>query len=1748
MVSQRGKGNSNRSGSGNQAKQGQNGGNQRYRGKKSYKYNKPEFKFQLHDSQRKGQYTCAKIIEAIVIKVQKEFGGGRLVANSLRSKEKIGPTMPTLQHSAETDPDLKAKEQAGFQSQYDAEIKNYFEVKERFDNEWVRAYSLILDNYCTRDMQVAIKEEPDFESRIRDDPVELLKEVERLSHIPRKAQYPVLALVETLTGLLTLKQGEKESLTHFLERFKSERNVISALFGDRILDEHVERSNEYKTLPTGTDLAARQTAMKKKVLERFYAIMFLRQSDHKRYGALMKEFRQSYANRRDIYPENLSDMFEVMRTVSVPKGTTDDVKKEEDKIPPGAESFAQTGEGGKKNVTCFVCGKPGELASNCKMKTQLAEKDWYKSTGVKHYLTSAESTHCQICDDTVSGTRVGFVLMQTDDKEECKPDILLDCGSTISLFKDKQFLKGLRDAKRSLRMNTNAGSKWVTQEGNIPGYGPVYYDDAAISNLFSMSEIINRGYRITFDSAKENVFYVHLPLGEVIRFPVNKKGLYVKEKEAEMDKRRAQVNNSMVEEEEDEKDEKPPPLIPKDRVDDDDEDDVGAEGVRGDDDVPDLLDADGKVAKEEVEAAVMATACEGYTPRQVLKARKARKFMHDMSAPSYKDLRKVIRMNHIKNCPVSIEDIGLAERIFGKDVPVLKGKTVRPKSKEVNKKDVIDLPSELEIKEGDLSIDVVYIETEAFLNCIDRTMKAGHLVPLGTKKQGRCPAKDIKEALSKVILDYNANDVLVKTIHADGEFRPIEQEVMSEFEGVKFNFALPDEHVPDVERENRVLEERFRTSYHLLPYKCLPRQMIREGMAKIAFDRNLVVKEESCSAYFTAQQMLWRQNIDFDKEFEYSFGTYVIAYQENKILKNDTRARGRDAIYLRAERDLQGGHRVLDLLTGRVISRPTVEECRMTENVVAKVNEMAAKQGITSNKFYDRRGRLLTPVVEGVGDNQNSKNLEGVLNSDDLQQADLPPEGDVNPGVLLSDEELSDEELDAGKVADILDDAHANNDVPVVADEHGDLYYEEPGLGEENIDEADPNCDPGVDEVDEQEQEPDLVSEPEEYGRMARARNPPPRYNPETGDNYMTQSSGSKSKELKGILKIKEVPQDSKGRNSAKALSQEEEENNFVEAYCHLLKAKESRHNIRSQVVAEEKSLDYVDAEAQYLAQCFTQMLILPKAVKEFGTQGVQAAKKEVKQLHERKGFRAIAVEELTRQEKQRAMEGLMFVTEKRSGEMKGRLAYNGKPTRAWVGHEEKSSPTAATESILLTIAIDALQKRDIISIDIPNAFIQAKNPRKEVGKRVIMKVRGRLVDWLIELSPADYKDKVVYERGVKVLYLLVEKAIYGMLEASLIWYRTLRKDLEQIGFKFNTYDFCIANRYEGKDQQTLRLHVDDMLVSCRDAERNKEFHKWCQSKYGAYKEVKCNTGKKHAFLGMTLDFGRTPGAVHVSQDEHVSEMIEAFPESLRGNSPSPAGVDLFDQGAGGLLCKDQKETFHTIVAKGLFITKRSRPDIGLVVSVLSSRVRCPNKDDWRKVRRLCDYLKSTKELHLVLNISKEVPILKWSVDASFATHPDFRSHSGAVMRMGDSGGAIISGSLKQKLNTRSSTEAEIVAVDDFIAKMLWTRNFLERQHFPHGVTTLLQDNSSAIHLQAKGFEATGKRMRHLNIRYFFARDCVSRGLLRIEHQPTAEMEADYLSKPLQGKAFLKFRDSILGLGESSTTGAVRSGPEKDRE
>ena len=125
--------------------------------------------------------------------------------------------------------------------------------------------------------------------------------------------------------------------------------------------------------------------------------------------------------------------------------------------------------------------------------------------------------------------------------------------------------------------------------------------------------------------------------------------------------------------------------------------------------------------------------------------------------------------------------------------------------------------------------------------------------------------------------------------------------------------------------------------------------------------------------------------------------------------------------------------------------------------------------------------------------------------------------------------------------------------------------------------------------------------------------------------------------------------------------------------------------------------------------------------------------------------------------------------------------------------------------------------------------------------------------------------------------------------------------------------------------------------------------------------------------------------------------------------------------------------------------------------------------------------------------------------------------------------GSVQSISSKQKLNTRSSTEAELVGVDDVATLVLWTKLFLEAQGYEIEKNIIYQDNKSAILLEVNGKRSSGKRTRALNIRYFFITDQVEKGNAVIEYCPTDMMQGDYYTKPLQGAKFREFCDSVLG-------------------
>jgi len=323
---------------------------------------------------------------------------------------------------------------------------------------------------------------------------------------------------------------------------------------------------------------------------------------------------------------------------------------------------------------------------------------------------------------------------------------------------------------------------------------------------------------------------------------------------------------------------------------------------------------------------------------------------------------------------------------------------------------------------------------------------------------------------------------------------------------------------------------------------------------------------------------------------------------------------------------------------------------------------------------------------------------------------------------------------------------------------------------------------------------------------------------------------------------------------------------------------------------------------------------------------------------------------------------------------------------------------------------------------------------------------------------------------------------------------------------------------------------VDDLKASHVMKWAIDDLVEWLKFMYEDHTPLKPSRGKRHDYIGMILDYAEK-GKLKIIMTDYVQKMLKDFPfqQMLNKKANTPAAEHLYQVNPKGTkLGEERKEIFHTTVAKRLFVAKRARGDILPTIAFLCTRVQAPDEDDWKKLLRLLNYLNGTKSLFTTLEADKGARVnTKWHADSAFAVHDDMRSQTGGVLTLGK--GAAQSLSSKQKINARSSTEAKLVAADDIMGPMPWTKHFPEAQGC-NTDNTLHQDKQSAIKLEMNGKESSGKRTRHINIKYFFIKDVLDRGLAKLEFCPTDDMLADFNTKPLQGTKFKLFRKKIMNL------------------
>ena len=179
----------------------------------------------------------------------------------------------------------------------------------------------------------------------------------------------------------------------------------------------------------------------------------------------------------------------------------------------------------------------------------------------------------------------------------------------------------------------------------------------------------------------------------------------------------------------------------------------------------------------------------------------------------------------------------------------------------------------------------------------------------------------------------------------------------------------------------------------------------------------------------------------------------------------------------------------------------------------------------------------------------------------------------------------------------------------------------------------------------------------------------------------------------------------------------------------------------------------------------------LKKGLKVYGEKGHAAVQSELSQIHDRGVFEPQDPKKLSYQEIRDCLESHLFLEEKRNKDIKGRIVGGGNKQRSYVSKQEASSPTSHTESVFCTIGIEAEEERDVAITDISNAFVQTDLALNGKPVFVLMAIRGVLADMLVKIAPEVYgpyltKDK----KGNSLLYVKLLKALYGLMEASLMF------------------------------------------------------------------------------------------------------------------------------------------------------------------------------------------------------------------------------------------------------------------------------------------------------------------------------------------------------------------------------------------
>ncbi|XP_047949217.1 uncharacterized mitochondrial protein AtMg00810-like [Salvia hispanica] len=370
------------------------------------------------------------------------------------------------------------------------------------------------------------------------------------------------------------------------------------------------------------------------------------------------------------------------------------------------------------------------------------------------------------------------------------------------------------------------------------------------------------------------------------------------------------------------------------------------------------------------------------------------------------------------------------------------------------------------------------------------------------------------------------------------------------------------------------------------------------------------------------------------------------------------------------------------------------------------------------------------------------------------------------------------------------------------------------------------------------------------------------------------------------------------------------------------------------------------------------------------------------------------------------------------------------------------------------------------------------------------------------------------FEQGAPGMVCKLNKALYGLKQASRSWYLTIQSALFDLGFTQFKADHSLFIRKSKIETIYLLIYVDDMLIMGISssgiakviAQLNKKF---------SLKDL----GEVKHFLG--VEVSKTSGGLHLSQAAYIVELLNKVKMSEAKPCPTPMVSDLKLSKVEGEPTIDGK-LYRSVVGSLQYATI-TRPELSFSVNKVSQYMACPLDTHWRAVKRILRYLSGTIDYGLHVKASN-FKISGFS-DSDWASDiDDRRSTTGYCVYFGDN---LISWcAKKQKVVSRSSTEAEYRSLAHTVSEITWITSLLQELEIPMQTPPVVWvDNLSTIALASNPI--LHSRAKHIELDIHFVRDKVAAKEIDLRHVPSLDQVADILTKPLSLQFFTRLRNKL---------------------